>query len=493
MDRGGFDAIVGNPPFMGGKKITGNLGTEYRDYLLAVLASGVRGNADLCAYFFLRTIRLLRHDGHIGLLATNSIAQGDTREVGLEQLINSGFATYRAVQSQRWPGQANLEIAHVWMRYGTWNGVFTLNEASVDGITTFLTESDTVSGNPDTLQTNVDGAFIGVVLYGEGFVISTEDAHRLLHEDERNPNVIKPYLNGEDVNSSPTQEAQRFAIDFGEMALEEAKLYSWCFRTIEETVKPFRQTVGEKKMRDSWWLHQRTRPAMRKAISGLQRILVCARVSPTCAVTFVSPNQILNDKLVVFPYSDYDAFALLQTDLHWIWVRHFTTTFGGSTLNYNPTDCFGTFPFPTDSSIAGGRVLPNLSRVGQETFDTRQAVMRERLEGLTKTYNRFHNFDEAAADIQKLRQLHVEMDNAVAAAYGWTDLDLGHGFHETKQGIRFTISEPARREVLARLLKLNHERYAEEVKQGLHDKGKKKAIARKPSKAKEQSEGGSLF
>ena len=69
------------------------------------------------------------------------------------------------------------------------------------------------------------------------------------------------------------------------------------------------------------------------------------------------------------------------------------------------------------------------------------------------------------------------MDNAVAAAYGWTDLDLGHGFHETKQGIRFTISEPARREVLGRLLKLNHERYEEEVRQGLHDT---KSKAKKP-------------
>jgi hypothetical protein len=94
---------------------------------------------------------------------------------------------------------------------------------------------------------------------------------------------------------------------------------------------------------------------------------------------------------------------------------------------------------------------------------------------LTKTYNRFHDPDETSADIQKLRQLHVEMDNAVAAAYGWTDLDLGHGFHETKQGVRYTISEPARREVLTRLLKLNHERYAEEVKIGLHEKKKPKA------------------
>ena len=81
------------------------------------------------------------------------------------------------------------------------------------------------------------------------------------------------------------------------------------------------------------------------------------------------------------------------------------------------------------------------------------------------------------SDIQKLRDLHVEMDKAVAAAYGWDDLDLGHGFHETKQGTRFTISESARREVLARLLKLNHERYAEEVKQGLHEKGGGRRVA----------------
>ncbi len=113
--------------------------------------------------------------------------------------------------------------------------------------------------------------------------------------------------------------------------------------------------------------------------------------------------------------------------------------------------------------------------------------MHERQEGLTKTYNRFHDSDESTADIQKLRDLHVEMDKAVAAAYGWDDLNLDHGFHETKQGTRFTISESARREVLARLLKLNHQRYAEEVAQGLHDKKVKLKTSRK-SKGKASSE-----
>ena len=112
--------------------------------------------------------------------------------------------------------------------------------------------------------------------------------------------------------------------------------------------------------------------------------------------------------------------------------------------------------------------------------------------GLTSLYNNFHNQDDAPEEIQKLRNIHVEMDQAVTAAYGWDDLDLGHGFHETKQGIRFTISEEARREVLQRLLKLNHERYEEEVAQGLHDKKKKKTSTPRKKKTSSAKDDGNL-
>lgn len=105
--------------------------------------------------------------------------------------------------------------------------------------------------------------------------------------------------------------------------------------------------------------------------------------------------------------------------------------------------------------------------------------MRARWEGLTKTYNRFHDPTEVSSDIARLRDLQVEMDDAVAAAYDWSDIDLGHGFHPTKQGSRFTLSEPARREVLTRLLKLNHERHAAEVAVGLD--GSRKRPAKKRS------------
>jgi hypothetical protein len=111
-----------------------------------------------------------------------------------------------------------------------------------------------------------------------------------------------------------------------------------------------------------------------------------------------------------------------------------------------------------------------LDSIGDRYHTYRRDIMLSRSEGLTKTYHRFHRASEHSEDIAMLRRLHVEMDEAVSAAYGWTELKLEHGFHETRQGVRYTISGPARRSVLDRLLALNHERYAEEVQTGLHDK-----------------------
>ena len=147
-------------------------------------------------------------------------------------------------------------------------------------------------------------------------------------------------------------------------------------------------------------------------------------------------------------------------------------------MNYSPSDCFDTFPFPEKTY--------NLTEIGEKYYNHRQSIMAARDEGLTKTYNRFHNPDESSPDIAELRRLHKEMDKQVACAYGWQDLQLDHGFHETKQGMRYTISEAARREVLDRLLALNHERHkAEEEEQQLLalaapkvvKKGKKKVVA----------------
>jgi hypothetical protein len=150
-------------------------------------------------------------------------------------------------------------------------------------------------------------------------------------------------------------------------------------------------------------------------------------------------------------------------------------------VNYTPTDCFETFVQPT--------LTPAIGELGAALHAHRSALMLEREEGLTTTYNRVHNPDEQADDIARLRELHVELDLAVSDAYGWSDLDLGHDFHDTKFGTRFTFAPVPRQEVLDRLLELNQARYTEEVQMGLH---KKKKATRKaaPSGAMTMDFGG---
>ena len=171
----GFDAIVGNPPFQGGKRITGALGSEYREYLVHVLADGRRGSADLVAYFVLRAAQVLGPNGVAGLLATNSIGQGETRSVALDYLLDAGYTIIRAVRSAAWPGAANLEVAHLWLRQGTWMSEAVLDGKPVTSITPALDAASRVAGTPRRLTVNAGHSFQGSNVLGLGFVLTPEN------------------------------------------------------------------------------------------------------------------------------------------------------------------------------------------------------------------------------------------------------------------------------------------------------------------------------
>ena len=460
VQREGFDAIVGNPPFIGGKKITGAMGTAYREYLVQYLGKGVRGNADYVAYFFLRAFELLKNDGTAGLLATNTIAQGDTREVGLDQLVRNGASIYRAVPSRPWPGQASLEVAWIWSRKGDWRGEFILEEKSVRGITSQLAVPGNTLGKPYRLSVNVGKSFIGSYPNGMGFVLEPEAAQRLVDKDPRNSDVLFPYLNGDDLNSRWDQSPSRWVINFHDWPLERTREYRDCFEIVERLVKPERtrkKPEGTYQLRyplyERWWQYADKRPELYATIAHLERVLVVAQTSKHKGFTFAAPGWVFDQKLVVFAASEAGHASVMSSSLHNWWLVLY-----GSSLEtrpvYTPSDCYDTFPFPPN--------LNSLERIGESFHAYRRDTMAAHREGLTTTYNRFHRRSETSMELQELRNLQVEMDNAVATAYGWSDLNLDHGFHPTKQGERFTISEEARREVLDRLLALNHERYAAE-------------------------------
>lgn len=479
--RRGFDAIVGNPPFQGGQKITGAQGTAYRDLLVQAVADGKRGSADLAAYFFLRARDLLKPGGHFGLLSTNTIAQGDTREVGLDQLVESGCAIPRAIPSRKWPGDANLEVAHVWVRRGAWTAGHVLDDHPAPGITAYLVRPGAAEGTPFRLLANAGRSFQGSNVLGMGFVLDPEHAQALLNKAPRNRDVLFPYLNGEDLNGRPDQSPSRWVINFKDWPLHRAEEYPDCLAIVLESVKPERDRLatGDATARDRakrWWQFARPTTALYAAIDGLERVLALCIVTHHVGFSFAPSNWVFAHRLVVFPLKGCGEFALFQSNFHEPWARAYSSQLE-TRLNYSPSDCFETFPRPASTM--------GLEAIGSAYLADRGNVMLTRHEGLTKTYNRFHNPRETSEDVARLRALHVQMDQAVAAAYGWTDLDLGHGFHATKQGVRYTLSEPARREVLARLLRLNHERHAEEVAAGLADeKGPLASAVRKAKAAK---------
>lgn len=467
VERGGFDAFVGNPPFMGGSKISGSVGGEYRDFVVDAISSGKKGNADLCAFFVLRGCSLLCPAfGRLGFITTNTIAQGDTREVGLDRLTANGYAISRAVSSMTWPGNAVLEISLLWLHKGKWGGVSILDGTETAHITPSLSRSNSEVCRPYSLVANTSIAFNGTKIYGSGFVVTPAQAAALIALDSSNREVLFPYLNGDDFNSTPTHSPTRWVINFTGKTLEQAKQYKGCFQIVHSEVKPYRDGITVAGTREQWWLYERPRTELYVAIARFESAIVGVRHTKYWSVACCPKEWVFSDAVVVFALPGLEFLGVLQSAFHQAWAWEYSGSLKKD-LRYSPSDCFDNFAFPTEVDCI--REPTQRFAVSREKYQAIHQV------GLTEVYNRIHNRDDTIADLQKLRQLHVELDNAVAAAYGWTDLDLDHDFHQTKQGVRYTISEPARREVLARLLKLNHDRYAEEVKQGLHEKKKPKA------------------
>jgi len=463
VKRGGFDAFVGNPPFLGGKRIKTELGQAYGEGVKQLITPGEKGAADLCAYFFRRASTLGNSRVVCGLLSTTSLSEGDSRQIGLEALVQNRFAICRAATNMKWPGTAGVMVHSI--VYGASCNAYipVLNDSPVAIINSFLTSLD-FDGDIHSLPSG-ECVSAGSYLYGEGFVLNDEERHTMVTANHQNEKVIQRYLTADDLNSTKDCSPTRWAINFGDMSEEQASAFQMPFRRLEQTVKPVRDNLTGQIHETCFWKHWDRRDELYRRLSEIEWCIVCGRLSKYFLFIPCPADWLFSDQVIVIAEQSWELLAVLQSEIHVSWAMFNMTTMG-ETSRYNVKKCFRTFPMLRHGNTQAGHIAERVEV-------HRRAVLRNHNEGLTKTYNRFHDSDETSADIQKLRDLHVEMDQAVAAAYGWTDLELGHGFHNTKQGVRFTISEPARREVLQRLLKLNHERYAEEVKQGLHGKSAK--------------------
>ncbi len=487
----GFDAIVGNPPFAGKNTTIAGNAPGYLDWL-KVLHAESHGNADLVAHFFRRVFNLLRDGGAFGLIATNTIAQGDTRSTGLRWICTHGGTIYNATRRLKWPGMAAVvvSVVHIIRAGSVSDGpgpsltlparIFELDGKSVPIITAFLFHAGG-HDDPAPLPANANKSFQGSIVLGMGFTFDDTDKdgvaspiaemHRLIAKDPRNNERIFPYIGGEELNDSPTQSHHRFVINFGEMIEEEARRWPDLMALVEEKVKPQRMKDNRETRRRYWWRFAESAPALYQLVRGLPRVLGVARVGAACAFSFLPTSIVFADKVVVITLSTNAVFCSLQNRLHEIWARFFSSTLKDD-LQYTPSICFETFPFPDDFETDA-----DLEAAGKEYYEFRAALMVRNNEGLTKTYNRFHDPNETSADIMRLRELHAAMDRAVLDAYGWTDVQPPCEFlldyeededddaapSKRKKPYRYRWPDDLRDEVLARLLELNRQRAAGEA------------------------------
>jgi hypothetical protein len=526
--REGFDGIVGNPPYLGGTRISGSFGKDYRQFIAASIAGQETDRADLIAFFFLRAFGLVRTDGCIGLLAKNVIAQGDTRDVGLGQILRRGGRIFRAISSTPWPGTSAVHVSKVWITRGNWAGLSNLDGREVSSISSFLT------GTIDTrvayqLAAARTIATEGVRVIGMGFLLTRAEAEPLVKLPDRHQ-VVQPYLGAEDLTSSADQSPTRWALNFHDWPLVRDQRGSWqdaseadrvawrrsgqvpadypgcvasdfpeCLALAEERVRPERQrrrADGRYELRapmpQRWWIYGDPRTAFYEAIRGLPRVLVTPRVSAFHVFAFANPSWVISTRLIIFALHAWEAFSLLQSSLHEAWSQRPGATKHETRGTYFVDNSIRTFPF--SQSTIDTQSEDSVAAIGRAYYEARFALMNTRGVGLTNLYNSFHDAADKSREMDSLRELHVAMDHAVVASYGWGDLGLEHSFRETSHGTRFTISQTARQDIVDRLMDLNHQRYAEEIAQGLHEKApsKRKGAAVR-QKGKRKASGSPLF
>lgn len=406
------DAIIGNPPFIGEKRMRAELGDAYVDKIYSHYRE-IPNNVDYCAYWF-----KLAHDHdapRVGLVGTNSIGQGQTRKAGLDYIVAHGGAIHDAVSTQDWPGEANLDVSIVnWLKGRTPKTCF-LDEAPVERINSSLKAGMSFAG-ATPLAKNRGFCFQGVIPVGKGFLIDDAQVAQWIQADPKNAEILIRFSMGENLTDRPDYLSDRWIIDFNGFSIEEASRFQAPFRHIEQWVKPERLKLAPKnstnqKRREFWWKPGCDPKGMRAALLSLSYCFAIPRVSKWHVfIRFPHKQMLAGDKTVIVASEDYYVLGVLNSMLHRQWIDVQKSTLEDRTA-YTHTTCFETFPFLWDAPEA---LKQPVRDVMSELDAYRMGEMQARQWGITKLYNAF--FHEPAS---RLHQLHRQLDAAVCRAYGW--------------------------------------------------------------------------
>jgi hypothetical protein len=431
-------AIIGNPPFLGGKRMRLNLGDDYIERVF-VKFPDVKDSVDFCSYWFRMAHDNLEVNGRAGLVATNSISQGKSRAASLDYISQNSGYIYDAVSTQEWSGEAAVHVSIVnWSKQQPKR--YTLDSKTVLRINSSLQAEIDVS-QAVRLKANLNLCFTGVTPIGRGFIISLSQVEEWNKANKNNHKVIRPFLEGNDLVENPYAGLKNWIVDFNDMSIEEASEYIQPFQWVRSKVKPERDLNRRQTYQTYWWQLGEKRPAMRQAVESLSQYFVVPQTSKWAIFLPCSCEWLPNARTRIVASEDFYVLGILTSRLHRIWMEAQMSTLEDR-ISYTHNSCFETFPFP--------QLSPNTSKKAKQTIEKIRATMQELHQyrsqqmdskqwGITKLYNSY--FHEPASQLYKL---HAKLDKLVMQAYGFSEED----------------------DILSKLLELNLE-LAEREKQGL--------------------------
>ncbi|HYW21807.1 MAG TPA: DNA methyltransferase [Nodularia sp. (in: cyanobacteria)] len=405
------NAIIGNPPFLGGNKVRLELGDEYIEKVFNKFST-VKDKVDFCTYWFILAHENIVQKGRVGLVATNSISQGLARKASLDYITQNNGYIHEAVTTQVWSGEAAVHVSIVNWCYEQPNEYY-LNDELVKQINSSLTTTVDIS-QTNIIQANSNYAFKGVQPTGKGFLILEEEVNSYIKKNDENKNILKQFLDAKDLARNPHGNPSRWIIDFNDMTLEEASNYEIIFSHIQDTVKIERENNRREVTRINWWQYGEKRPGMRKAIKNLSCYFVVPRHSKWFIFIPAEKKWLPGDSTTVMASDDFYILGIITSNVHRVWVKAQSSTLKGDT-RYTHNTCFETFPFP---QTPDAKLVQQIRAKAEELHQYRTQQMESKQWGITTLYNKL--FNEPSSQLYKL---HEQLDKLVIQAYNFKTKD----------------------------------------------------------------------
>jgi hypothetical protein len=405
------DAIIGNPPFLGGSRIRLELTDDYAERVFERF-SDIRAQVDFASYWFRLAHETISETGRVGLVATNSISQGKSRSVSLDYIMQNDGYIHDAISTQIWSGEAKVHVSIVnWSKQEPQNSY--LDNVLVSQINSSLKSTTDVT-HAIKIKANLGKSFVGVQPNSKGFLVDEEQAQKWIKADPHNHQVLKLFSMGSDLAQSPHGKPDRWIIDFSNMPIEDASEYRLPFDHVKKYVKPERDQNREAVLREKWWRFKRTNEALRKAAFNLSEYFAVPRVSKWNIFLPFQSSWLPGDLNVVVASDDFYILGILTSRVHRLWVQAQSSTLKGDT-RYTPSTCFETFPFPQNPAP---NLITDIRTTTQELHTYRSTQMEKKQWGITKLYNEY--FHESTSQLYKL---HAKLDRLVLQAYGFNPND----------------------------------------------------------------------